>query len=234
MSKQFASSVAPLIERNITSIIHQTIVPSFRQGTEELLTHLMSEVRSEFVDVRKEIVAEQSEALSGTETQLAELNQTVGDLREKVERLESLLAKMSTNQQHALQPISNNLNSTSNSNPTQRGGQHGNFSPTKTQQLEAQNLVYSQQHPAYNVQAQQQQQQHAKKTFQHQPSHSQITSSSQATPPANLGKHVLQPQQEDYGVPVHQQQQQQQQNRPDTPVNMYEDMFLEGTSLVTF
>ncbi|KAH8919335.1 hypothetical protein BT69DRAFT_500375 [Atractiella rhizophila] len=94
MSKHLGSSVAPLIERNVQTIIQQTIVPRFRDGTQAMLESLMNEVRSEMVDVRKEIVAEQSEILNGQENELRDLRDTVDGLRSQISNLERMVLRM--------------------------------------------------------------------------------------------------------------------------------------------
>jgi hypothetical protein len=62
--------VTPLIERHVKDSINRTLIPSYQQSTSEMYDQLYREINEEILNLRKEIVTWQSDALKGHEVSL--------------------------------------------------------------------------------------------------------------------------------------------------------------------
>lgn len=67
VARTFSSAVTPLIERNVRDSINQTLIPAYREMTTEMCDDLYREINEEILNLKKEVVTWQSEALKGQE-----------------------------------------------------------------------------------------------------------------------------------------------------------------------
>ncbi|KAL8281317.1 hypothetical protein RQP46_006351 [Phenoliferia psychrophenolica] len=91
LARTIAASIAPRIQADVLAVVQRTVVPSLALSVEGAVEGVMDFVRREMVDVRKEIVREQSDALEETEREVHALRRDVVDLKGALARMETLI-----------------------------------------------------------------------------------------------------------------------------------------------
>jgi hypothetical protein len=67
ISKAFSTSVNPVLEREVTDTITNTLIPAYSDATSAIHRELTRELRSEVANLITEVIARQSEALRNHE-----------------------------------------------------------------------------------------------------------------------------------------------------------------------
>lgn len=67
IARTFSGAVTPLVEKHVKDAITKTLIPAYSQQSSSMHQELSREIRSEILDLKKEIVTWQSEALRGQE-----------------------------------------------------------------------------------------------------------------------------------------------------------------------
>jgi hypothetical protein len=67
ISKAFSTTVNPVLERQVTDTITNTLIPAYSAETTNMHRELSRELRSEITNLKKEVIAWQSEALRSHE-----------------------------------------------------------------------------------------------------------------------------------------------------------------------
>ena len=67
VARNFSVTVTPLIERHVKESITKTLIPAYAEATTAMQMNLSREISSEILNLKKEIVTWQGEALRGTE-----------------------------------------------------------------------------------------------------------------------------------------------------------------------
>ncbi|KAK4695398.1 hypothetical protein P7C70_g8556, partial [Phenoliferia sp. Uapishka_3] len=96
LARNFSTTISPALERTISSVLAGAIVPTIASSIQHAVDGVMQSVRQEMVDVRKEIVNEQSDALDFTEREVQHLRKDVTDLKAALARMESLVLSLRT------------------------------------------------------------------------------------------------------------------------------------------
>ncbi|KAM0747291.1 hypothetical protein T439DRAFT_329039 [Meredithblackwellia eburnea MCA 4105] len=104
LTRKLTTTLAPALERNLASAITKNVIPSVSAELTSGIEGVITLVRQEMVDVRKEIVQEQSGALEVTEQEVGELRMDVRDLKAQLVRMEALLSKLSIGATAAASP----------------------------------------------------------------------------------------------------------------------------------
>lgn len=94
LARNFSTTVAPHLERNIGVVLASSIVPTVASSVSKAVDGVMLAVRQEMVDVRKEIVREQSDALESTEHEVHALRSDVRELKAALVRMEKLVGQL--------------------------------------------------------------------------------------------------------------------------------------------
>lgn len=174
LARSFSASVGPLIERNFGNAMTSTLVPAFTVSATNALQALVTELRGEITGVRKEIVAEQSNALTVAEQEIRELRTQVESmsrhmigLQEVVKQLVTSLNTLgnaspqtiSTGQSNVSGPYTNSDRTAPLPYPPHQGGGSGGYpQPTQQQQYQQQQpQPHQQQQPSYQSPQQAQQ-----------------------------------------------------------------------------
>ncbi|GAA5861626.1 hypothetical protein JCM1840_005212 [Sporobolomyces johnsonii] len=93
--RNFSAAIAPSLERSVSQVVVNGLVPSFKQTLSTAVDSIMQSVRQEMVDVRKEIVHEQSGAVAVLEEQVGSLTSEVASLKAMLGRMEGLVLALS-------------------------------------------------------------------------------------------------------------------------------------------
>lgn len=96
LTKAFTTAIAPSLEKSLTKVVTTTLVPNFANTLKAASDAAMQSVRQEMVEVRKEIVREQSGSLAFTEAEMVKLRQEVLELKAGMGRMELLLSGLAT------------------------------------------------------------------------------------------------------------------------------------------
>jgi hypothetical protein len=67
VARTFSSTVTPIIERHVKESINRTLIPAYQESTTEMYDGLYREISEEILNLKKEIITWQSEALKGQE-----------------------------------------------------------------------------------------------------------------------------------------------------------------------
>lgn len=105
LSRNFSSSIAPSLERSLMAVVTQGVIPPFNQLLGRAVDACVSSVHREMVDVRKEIVKEQSEAVIVLEEEVHLLRRDVTDLKAALERMEGLVISLRSTPPQAPQAV---------------------------------------------------------------------------------------------------------------------------------
>ncbi|KAL7411443.1 hypothetical protein BDY24DRAFT_443082 [Mrakia frigida] len=108
-SRGFASAVFPSIDKAIKDLIHKTLVPAYNDATSEMYDALSREIRADMVAIRKEVVAEQSNALIETHSLVQDMSKTILALGTQVLDLQKMVTKLQTQMER--QPIASSSSS---------------------------------------------------------------------------------------------------------------------------
>ncbi|EIW85394.1 hypothetical protein CONPUDRAFT_118217 [Coniophora puteana RWD-64-598 SS2] len=141
ISGHFASILSnnlnPLIERWVKEAINKSFVPAYSQQTSAMHQDILREMRSEILNVKKDSMAWQTEALRNQESLIRDLEHSVRLLSDQVKFLSlSSSANMGGQGHHARVP--------SNSSPASTGGMHRQASSNHANQQYAPSS-----HPTY-------------------------------------------------------------------------------------
>ena len=74
-------AASPVINQALSTAIASTLIPSMSAATETVLSSVASQLRSEMLEIRKEIVAEQSSVMSSLSTEITSLRGLVASLQ---------------------------------------------------------------------------------------------------------------------------------------------------------
>ncbi|GAA5988647.1 hypothetical protein JCM10908_003656 [Rhodotorula pacifica] len=91
LSEAVASNAAPLLERSLATQIVKAVVPTLDRQLSGAVEGVIDSIRQEMLDVRKEIVQEQSGAVSILEDEVANLREEVSTMKAMLEKMERLL-----------------------------------------------------------------------------------------------------------------------------------------------
>ncbi|GAA6009948.1 hypothetical protein JCM10207_002169 [Rhodosporidiobolus poonsookiae] len=92
LAASIATTIAPGLERTLTTAIVSAVAPAFEHKLSSSIDGVMRFLREEMLDVRKEIVQEQSGVVGILEDEVSALKSEVGSLRAQMDRMEQLLA----------------------------------------------------------------------------------------------------------------------------------------------
>lgn len=92
LARHFSSAISPSLDRSLTSIVANGVIPAFNQSLNGAVEQCMLAVRREMVDVRKEVVKEQGEAVLELEEEVRGLRGELSEMRGAMERMERMLA----------------------------------------------------------------------------------------------------------------------------------------------
>jgi hypothetical protein len=109
-TRTLANTLVPTLERTVTQLILSGLVPSFKHSLRKSVEEIMDEMSLEMVQVRKEIVKEQSHTVDKLENEIGGLKIQVGELKGMLERMEkNLLISQNAQTQTPLPPPPTNL-----------------------------------------------------------------------------------------------------------------------------
>ena len=91
LSEAVASTVAPMLEQSLASQVVSAVVPRLDRQLSGAVEGVIDSIRHEMLDVRKEIVQEQSGAVSILEDEVAHLREEVSTMKAMLEKMERLL-----------------------------------------------------------------------------------------------------------------------------------------------
>lgn len=91
LSEAVASNVAPMLEQSLASHVVSAVVPRLDRQLSGAVEGVIDSIRQEMLDVRKEIVQEQSGAVSILEDEVANLREEVSTMKAMLEKMERLL-----------------------------------------------------------------------------------------------------------------------------------------------
>ena len=67
IARNLANSVSPFVERHVKEVIAKTLVPAVQQHSSAMHQEISREIRTEITNMKKEVLAWQSDALRGQE-----------------------------------------------------------------------------------------------------------------------------------------------------------------------
>jgi hypothetical protein len=67
IAKSFSSALNPILERQVTDSINNTLIPAYSAETAAMHREISRELRSEVMNLKKEVTSWQSDALRGHE-----------------------------------------------------------------------------------------------------------------------------------------------------------------------
>ena len=67
IARTFTSTVSPLVERQVKDTITKSLIPAYTQQSSAMHQELSREIHSEILNLKKEVITWQSEALRGQE-----------------------------------------------------------------------------------------------------------------------------------------------------------------------
>lgn len=91
LSEAVASNVAPMLEQSLASHVVSAVAPRLDRQLSGAVEGVIDSIRQEMLDVRKEIVQEQSGAVSILEDEVAHLREEVSTMKAMLEKMERLL-----------------------------------------------------------------------------------------------------------------------------------------------
>ena len=63
VARTFSAAVTPLVERHVKDAINKTLIPAYMQQSQTMQQDLSRELHAEILNVKKEIITWQSDAL---------------------------------------------------------------------------------------------------------------------------------------------------------------------------
>ncbi|KAI9458037.1 hypothetical protein F5148DRAFT_1221565 [Russula earlei] len=87
VARTFSSAVTPIIERHVKEAINKILIPAYTAQSSSMHQELSREIRTEMLNIKKEVIAWQSDALRGQESVIRELEQSVRTLSEQIKFL---------------------------------------------------------------------------------------------------------------------------------------------------
>ncbi|KAI0047956.1 hypothetical protein FA95DRAFT_1678664 [Auriscalpium vulgare] len=105
VARMFSSAITPVIERHVKEAITKTLIPAYTQQSSAMHQELSREMHSEMLNIKKEVIAWQSEALRGQESVIRDLEQSVRSLGDQIKYL-SLNASVAASQARHSPPAS--------------------------------------------------------------------------------------------------------------------------------
>ena len=67
VARTFSAAVTPIIERHVKEAINKTLIPAYTAQSSSMHQELSHEIHAEMLNIKKEVIAWQSEALRGQE-----------------------------------------------------------------------------------------------------------------------------------------------------------------------
>lgn len=134
IARTVSGAVTPVIEKQVKDAITKTLIPAYTQQSSAMHQELSREIHTEILNLKKDIITWQTEALRGQETIIRELEQSVRMLSEQVKFL-------------ALNPPTIIQQAPSRYSPSASSSQHQQGVP---QLLRQQGLVPTTQSHSYN------------------------------------------------------------------------------------
>lgn len=67
IARTFSSAVTPLVEKQVKDTITKSLIPAYTQQSSAMHQELSREIHSEILNLKKEVITWQSEALRGQE-----------------------------------------------------------------------------------------------------------------------------------------------------------------------
>ena len=67
VARTFSSAVTPIIERHVKEAINKTLIPAYTAQSSSMHQELSREIHAEMLNIKKEVISWQSEALRGQE-----------------------------------------------------------------------------------------------------------------------------------------------------------------------
>lgn len=96
LGRTFTATLSPIVERNVRSLISDTLVPKFMGGVDHISDELSGTIHREMLEVRKDVLVEQSAQLKTSEAMIESMTSSmmllisqVKDLSEQVKELKS-------------------------------------------------------------------------------------------------------------------------------------------------
>ena len=77
VARTFSSAVTPVIEKHVKDAITNTLIPAYTQISSSMHQELSREIHSEILNLKKEVITWQSEALRGQEVGLFTYDHTI-------------------------------------------------------------------------------------------------------------------------------------------------------------
>lgn len=70
IARNLANAVSPFVERSVKEVISKTLIPAYQAQSQAMHQDLSREIRSEITNLRKDVIAWQTDALRGQEVRL--------------------------------------------------------------------------------------------------------------------------------------------------------------------
>ena len=67
VARTFSSAITPIIERHVKDAITKTLIPAYQAQSSSMHQELSREIHAEMLNIKKEVISWQSEALRGQE-----------------------------------------------------------------------------------------------------------------------------------------------------------------------
>jgi len=99
IARNLANTVSPFVERNVKDVITKTLIPAYQAQSSAMHQDLSREIRSEITNLKKEVIAWQTDALRGQESLIRDMDQTIRSLAEQLKFMSMNMPTMSHVQQ---------------------------------------------------------------------------------------------------------------------------------------
>lgn len=82
--RSVAAAVQPAVDRAVSEAIGQSLIPALDNATTHVYEQLAADLKTELVQIRKDLASEQSEALTATNTMIRDMGAVIADLQKQV------------------------------------------------------------------------------------------------------------------------------------------------------
>jgi len=100
IARNLASAISPFVERNVKDVITKTLIPAYQAQSQAMHQDLSHEIRSEITNLKKEVIAWQTDALRGQESLIRDMDQTIRNLAEQLKFMSMNMPTMQHVQQN--------------------------------------------------------------------------------------------------------------------------------------
>lgn len=101
LGRTFTATLSPIVERNVRTLIADSLVPKFLAGVDHISDELSDSIHREMLEVRKDVLVEQSAQLKTSEAMIEAMTASMKMLIGQVKDLSEQVKEMKSNQEQA-------------------------------------------------------------------------------------------------------------------------------------